>query len=797
MRAKISLGFSIVLALHVSIAVLGHYGLTKSREDFEHYGDLHYQVEEFDEINRVVGALQRYVLLFAFTGYQGPEEQVGRFQDRLEELLERVARRGSSLHLASDSVGHQGRGAHRSIIEEMQEHLAVHREIFAAVVTDRAKRKRLLKEVLPGHGRAFDDGIERLGQTVPETSLAKLEAAFRSAQLKTVHFVNAPDSSHVRLAKRSLLTARSEVARFGKHESRLVRETARQLQSTLDAYEEALIQMVQTTRGYLHLVNVVLAGESEEFRRLASEARAEQAKTLAMLTAKMTSDSKRFQSASNAFSIITIVLGLVAASCIQRDIVPTLVDVTKTLDGLAQGESCDSIPGTGRCDELGRLATAAQVFKEKASETGRLLHLATMSEMQLNEANSRLEQQTALAEAMAVEANKATLAKSEFLANMSHEIRTPMTAIMGFAEKIAEENVDETTADAIETICRNGQHLLSIINDILDLSKVEAGKMTVEQIPCAPREILDNIESALRPSVLEAGLVLKIQCAENVPQYIQTDPTRLRQILLNLLGNAVKFTEFGQITLTVRHVQREGQSMLEFDVEDTGIGMEEEQASRLFHPFSQADSSTTRQFGGTGLGLTISKRFAELLGGSVELLYSTPGEGSCFRASVRGNAVAPRSPERASPPANADALHSATDLTGRRILLAEDGADNQRLLNFYLCKVGAEVEVVENGRMAMEAALAAKAAGTPYDVVLMDMQMPVMDGYHATAALREQGYVAPIVAVTAHAMAGDEAKCRDVGCDAYITKPVERQKLLTTVARAAAGQLSPSGNSTN
>ena len=419
-------------------------------------------------------------------------------------------------------------------------------------------------------------------------------------------------------------------------------------------------------------------------------------------------------------------------------------------------------------------------------------------------------ERTAQLETACSKAEEAGRAKSDFLANMSHEIRTPMTAILGFADLLATEVEREQSPclhqEYVQIIRRNGEHLLDIINDILDISKIEAGKMEVEHVPMQPAQIVHDVLSLMSVRAKAKSLRLEAIFETDIPETIQSDPVRLRQILMNLVGNAIKFTELGSVRLIGRYEREE--SSLHFDVTDTGIGMTPKQLSRMFQAFVQADTSTTRKFGGSGLGLRISKRLAEMLGGDI-LVTSQFGKGSTFTATIPtgtldGVPLIHRDDvykvvmESRVKPLSAVLVPKAgavCKLNGMRILLAEDGTDNQRLISHVLRKAGAHVRIVENGRLAVESLT---VDGTldgelldppPVDLLLSDMQMPEMDGYAATRLLRAKGCSLPIVALTANAMAGDADKCIQAGCDEYESKPIDKDKLIATCLKSRFAKL--------
>jgi CheY-like chemotaxis protein len=362
-----------------------------------------------------------------------------------------------------------------------------------------------------------------------------------------------------------------------------------------------------------------------------------------------------------------------------------------------------------------------------------------------------------------------------------------MTAILGYADALAEGGLREhERPEVVETIRRNGRQLLAILDDVLDVSKIEAGRLDVERLPCSLVEQVEDTVALLRGRAAEKGISLSVEYAFPLPATITSDAGRVRQILMNLVSNAIKFTDSGGVRIRVYASGLDSPAArLHVAVADDGIGIAADSIPRLFQPFVQADSSMTRRFGGTGLGLAISKRLAQMLGGDIEV-ESTPRVGSRFHLWLDPGPLAGvrllRSLEPARETGAPAAAVSVPALRGR-VLLAEDTRDTRVLLKHFLTGAGLAVELAETGREALDKALVARAADEPFDVVLMDMQMPVLDGYQATRALRGAGYEGPIIALTAHTMAGEREKCLATGCDDYASKPIDRATLLAMVGR--------------
>lgn len=447
------------------------------------------------------------------------------------------------------------------------------------------------------------------------------------------------------------------------------------------------------------------------------------------------------------FAVLTVeCTGLMLTVAFNRNLSRSLAEINQAAKSLGEGNLSGSIPVPVRSnDELGQLATT------------------------LNKMTMDLEKNIG----QRVRAENANQVKSLFLANMSHEIRTPLGVIIGLTEIIKDPQLPEPDRiNYIKIIESTGKNLTRIINDILDITKVESGHLQMQSSDFHLETLLEEVAAMMQIKADKHGNRFELVKETDLPAEVFTDRSRLQQILINLVNNALKFTHNGFVQ--VRYGKVSG--FFYFDIADSGIGIPEESKKDLFQNFSQIDSSSTRKYEGTGLGLVLSKRIAQSLGGDVVLLFSTLSKGSTFRITIPANTndKAEQVVQKTAPAASTSPVEKP--LAGKKVLIVDDSSDNRLLIDLYLKKKGIQSEFADNGAAAVEKALA-----NHYDLVLMDMQMPVMDGYTATKTLRDKGVQTPIIALTAHAMSEDRNRCLAAGCNDYLTKPIESAKLYSTV----------------
>ena len=830
------------------------------------------------ELERDVIDLQRNLLIYKETA---SESSISRFHELMKQLKQRLDIFESAIQDTKSST------TQTDIITRMRTHLNDYDDNFSSVIDGRTRRKTIIKkDIQPAYlnlNRIIKSVTLSKSNKLSNEKINKIKYHLESSEKLIYKYLNSPDQEYVNQFKKEL--------RLINPLSDSILSGTENTKTLLNALKNDFIKLTQITRGYVFLVNVVMAGSANEFLYLTKSLReivSEDKKEMTILTE---SQSNSLQINSNIISIVSILITLLTGWFLSNRIISPMRKITDVFRMLTKDENIDHIPGIQRKDEIGDLAKAASIFHSKNKQTSELL----ISTQKLNTEQEKLNIELAKEKNNAEQAAKS---KSMFLANMSHEIRTPMNGIIGLIDLTLKTNPTEEQKKYLEKAGFSGQILMNVINDILDFSKIEAGKMDIETIEFPVDTLIDNIVSAMSLTPLEKGLNFRITYSPSLPETVHGDPLRISQILLNICSNAFKFTDKGEVHVHFDYIEENNEYFLNIKIEDTGIGLSNQEIDNIFQSFTQADGSTSRKYGGTGLGLTIVKQLTELMGGHISV-SSKKDHGSCFKVSIKTKpvteimAIKPIEkdslvlsylPLEESPLINRDIFNGLKITTHKiqwkdiednlidaennaviidipnmdylqskkhllellqtrniafafitdiqpdgfseqlnsdwntpvlrhpfspatfnnyfseifkiekppttseiintennpqfigHVLLVEDNHVNQIVAGQILKNFGLTCDIAENGQQAVDIIL----KNNDYDLVLMDIQMPIMDGYEATRVIRKNGYTNLIICgLSANAMKKDLELAEDAGMNGYLTKPVEPEDMLT------------------
>jgi signal transduction histidine kinase len=827
------------------------------------------------DLERDVVDLQRNLLIYKVTGSESSGERFFSIMGQVIGDLEVFKKR---------SENNANFEQYQTIITGMFRHLIGYQENFINVIDSRAQRDDLKKEVESYIKKISDQSIDKF--PIGSNKLSEIKFYLAAITRSLYQYLHQPDLDYItefktRLASLKLLIQGSE--------------NTETLLPLINNLSKRFVRLTHVTRGYTFLINVVMAGSANEFLYLSEKLKIEVEKDKDQLILFIEKSAHKILFINNIELGVSIFIMLLIAWFLSQRILIPINDITEVFRILSKGDEVDRIPGAERSDEVGDLAKAAEVFHKKNNLTHELLERS--QDMIANQ-----EVMNILLETEKDKAQQAAKAKSMFLANMSHEIRTPMNGIVGLVDLVLKTKLDEKQKNYLNRIAYSGQIMMNVINDILDFSKIEAGKMEIEQVEFNINTVIENLISAMDVRINEKNLNFIVVVNKRVPSILIGDPLRISQVLLNLCSNSVKFTEQGLIEINLDYQN----NFLEIEVKDTGIGMTENQAASIFQSFTQADGTTSRKHGGTGLGLTIVKQLIELMHGEINL-SSEFGKGTQVNVKIKAkNSVASKNIFELGQPANSilytfESLNAITEVlldnlslgvtklsfdkfnasidgpilieaktfdalkglsleidslvnSGEKIgfilqtnnneirdfisanwelpvlqhpfspaqctayistlcmdksadnttlshqqhsedqalalyeghvLLVEDNDINQLVAGDMLEGLGLTFDVVDNGQKCLDAVISEKQ----YDIIFMDVQMPIMDGYTATRELRQRGYSQLVICgLSANALKEDLEMAKQVGMTEYLTKPLQIKSLENLVKKYLASR---------
>lgn len=822
------------------------------------------------ELERDVIDLQRNLLIYKETASKSSASRFYELMERVELRLKLFENDTQSTHSINLEVG---------LIDRMRDHLIDYKENFKSVIEGRSLRKKIFEVDIRSKFKALDELLNKNNKQ----AISKIKYHLALSEKYISQYLISPDYEYISQYKKQFSSI-SRLLSDGKI-------TDKKIKKLVEDLKKDFIHLTQITRGYVYLVNVVMAGSANEVLYLTKKLRETATDSQKVMSSDGKRTSENTQTKTDVVSVVSISLALLTAWFLSFRMINPIRNITDVFNKLSKDEKNIEIPGINRSDEIGDLAKAADVFHYKNMQTSQLLESAQKMNARQEILNTELANEKNKAE-------QAAISKSMFLANMSHEIRTPMNGIIGLVDLLLKTELNKQQSNYLKKVAYSGQIMMNVINDILDFSKIDAGKLDIECVGFDIDGIIENLISSMLVRVNEKNLKFRILTSRNVPEKLYGDPLRISQVLLNLCNNAVKFTDKGLLQVNFDY-QKHGESeYIVFEVNDTGIGMDDEQIGNVFNSFTQADGSTSRKYGGTGLGLTIVKQLTELMQGKVSVT-STKGQGSCFTVSIKvrtdeqRKAIAPIEkndanlyylPAKQSPLLGDDVFigidkipvvvewmdlehrlntqgqqtaliidvvdyvdlndktnviqsllanniqlafisdimpstlskllhvkwdipvlshpfspggvhyffsnllfvdpikHAASDNDSvedechyhGHILLVEDNHVNQLVAGQMLANIGLTYDVAGNGLEAVEQVSREKS----YDIVLMDIQMPIMDGYEATRKIRSNGFKDLIICgLSANAMKQDYERAIQAGMNDYLTKPIETHEM--------------------
>jgi signal transduction histidine kinase/DNA-binding response OmpR family regulator/HPt (histidine-containing phosphotransfer) domain-containing protein len=779
-RHKILGGFVFVLLISFAITGLSFFGLQEFYQQFTLFKKSASDTNLMLKIDKDVSDLQRHILAFSNTEKNITSEQLHALRTQLSLDIAQLLEKNTTNNDAERVQLTQMKAVTDSFFEKIE-----------SLETQRAYRESLVNESLGSGFIELYSTLDRIFIILKNQSNKKISSSLWEAQ----KYVSEAENLSGRYFFKRESQLRQRVIKSLQTAIDLLKvalptitnnNTKREIVALIPLFEQTILlfnKAVQADRNYLFLVNVVIAGETSELSNLSellkSDKLQEQSEIFLMTENKIKWIEK--------IEIIAVLMGAfiaaLAAIIMGARISRPLQSITDTFNRLASGESLTEIPGMNRSDEIGQLALAANIFRESNVKTNQLLIKTEQLAVDLTLREQELEQAVA-------KAQDANLAKSQFLANMSHELRTPMNAILGMLFLLQKTDLNSRQADYVVKTEGAARSLLNLLNDILDISKAEAGKMELDHVPFNLEHVFRDLSVILATNIIAKPVELHFYIDDDVPKYFLGDALRLKQVLINLGGNAIKFTERGSVVISVTQTfNQDDQPMLTFSVSDSGIGIAAESQEKIFSSFTQAEASTTRRFGGTGLGLAISQRLVVLMGGRLTL-ESELGKGSCFQFCLGLPELSVLDIEIFNKKAEVSSvITGGARLKNMRLLLVEDNLTNQQIALELLEAEGAKVQVANNGQEAVDFLFRNLQSlhRADVDVVLMDLQMPVMDGLVATKEIRTRLSLLdlPIIAMTANAMASDRESCLSAGMNDHIGKPFDINHLIQLLRKHA------------